>query len=183
MTDAAKPTSNSSDEMSREEKIEKLGSMIKDIKMAMLTTADPDGQMRSRPMASLSHDFDGRIYFFTREHSGKVDSIQQDQHVNLAYSDPNDQKYVSVVGRASLSKDRAQMEKFWNPAMKAWFPEGLEDPEITLIEVAVESAELWDSPPNKVVRLVGMAEALITGKTYDQIHGTHNQRIDLNQAH
>lgn len=170
-------------DLTRDQKIEKLGSMIKDIKMAMLTTADPDGQMRSRPMATLSNEFQGQLYFFTREHSGKVASIQQDQHVNVAYADPSSQTYVSVVGRASLSKDRAKMEQFWNPAMKAWFPDGLEDPEISLIEVLVESAELWDSPPNKVVRLVGMAEALLTGKPYDQIHGNHNERLNLNQSH
>lgn len=166
-------------ELTRDEKIEKLGSMIQDIRMAMLTTADPDGQLRSRPMATLSHKFDGRLYFFTQEHSGKVASIEQDQHVNLAYSNPDKQNYISVSGRGSISQEKALIEELWSPAMKAFFPEGLEDPELALITVDVDSAEIWDSPPSMIVKFVGLAEAVITGKSYDQIHGNNDHKIDL----
>jgi general stress protein 26 len=167
------------DELTREEKIEKLGGMIQDIRMAMLTTADPDGQLRSRPMATLRHEFDGRLYFFTKESSGKVESIEQDQHVNLAYSNPEKQHYVSVTGRGAISRDHAQMKELWNPMMKAFFPEGLEDPELALLTVQVDSAELWDSPPSMIVKMVGLAEALVTGKSYDQLHGNNDLKVDL----
>ena len=175
------PTQNK--ELTRDEKIQKLGTFIKEIKMAMLTTADTDGKLRSRPMGTLTTGFDGKIRFVTREHSGKVESIQQDQHVNVAYSDIDGQKYVSVVGQASLTTDKETLAKYWNPAMKAWFPEGLEDPEIALIEIDVESAEIWDSPPNKLVQLVGMAEAIVTGKSFDELHGNQSERVELGSRH
>ena len=167
----------------RQEDIAKLGEMIKGIKIAMLTTVDPDGALRSRPMATQDADFEGQLWFFTREHSGKVQSIQNDQHVNVGYSDVDGQRYISVAGRGSLVTDKDTMKRFWNPALKAWFPDGLEDPEIALIRVDVESAEIWDSPPGFFVRLAGFAEAVVTGKPYDQIHGNHNQRLDLDTHH
>lgn len=148
----------------------KLAEAIKDIKMTMLTTVGDDGCLISRPMATLRIDedkFDGKIYFFTDKSSPKVLNISSDQNVNLAYAEPGKQKYISVAGTAGLVQDKALMASLWTPAMKAWFPEGLLDPNLGLICVEVVTAELWDSPPSKVVQLVGIAKALATGQRYN----------------
>ena len=160
--------------------LERLGSMIKDIRIAMLSTVDETGAIYSRPMANQEikpKEFDGVLYFFTKNNSPKVHAIEHDQHVNLAYSEPKKQEYVSVSGKAFISEDKALMEKLWNPIMKAWFPEGLEDPEICLIGVNIESAELWDAPSSKVVQMVGLAKALLTGKPLD--HDLSSEKINL----
>lgn len=162
----------------------KLAVALKDIKFTMFTTIGEDGNLYSRPMATLEIDerkFDGRIWFFTDIHSPKVSNLSNDQHVNLAYARPDDQKYVSVAGSAEIVNDRAKMKELWTPAMKAWFPEGIDDPNIGLICVNVESAELWDSPPSKVVQLVGMAKAIATGKRYEG--EKHQHHIDVGGRH
>ena len=164
--------------MSRDESIERLGKMIKGIRVAMLTTLDPDGVLRSRPMATQEADFDGTLWFFTKKSTGKVHSIENDQHVNLAYSKPDDQNYVSVAGTATIVEDRAKIHELWTPAMKAWFSEGVDDPEITLIRVDVDSAEIWDSPSSPVVHLIGMAKSIITGRSMDE--GKQPERVTLN---
>lgn len=164
--------------------LEKLASMIKDIKFTMLTTVAPDGTIHSRPMATQNLDvknFDGTLWFFSKKNSFKNHDIETDQHVNLAYANPDKQQYVSVCGRATISRDRKKMEELWNPVLKAWFPEGLEDPEITLIGVITESAELWDSPPSKVVQVAGFVKSAVTGKPLDQKH--NSQHIDLQARH
>lgn len=154
---------------------------IKDIRICMLVTSDQDGVLRSRPMATQkfdnSHVFDGKLYFFTKEHSPKSESIEQDQDVNLAYANPDSNTYVSVTGSARISKDKAKMKELYTPAIKAWFPEGLEDPEIALIEVDVESAQYWDSPNGKLVQLVGFAKAILTGK--EMKHDQASKKLDL----
>ena len=147
-----------------------LATMIKDIKFTMMTTSDESGAMFSRPMANQKIDaanFDGDLWFFTKLDSPKVFALNQDHHVNLAYADTDKQNYVSVCGMARISTDKEKMKELWNPTLKAWFPEGLLDPQIALICVSVHSAELWDSPPSKVVQLVGMAKAIVTGKPMD----------------
>jgi general stress protein 26 len=163
--------------------LERLASMIKDIKFTMLTTVTDDGSIHSRPMATqnLDETFDGTLWFFSKKHSFKNHDIQTDQNVNLAYANPDKQHYASVSGRAIISNDKSKMQELWNPLLKAWFPEGLEDPEISLIGVRVESAELWDSPPSKVVQLAGMVKSAVTGKPYDQ--KAHSQHIDLQSQH
>ena len=86
------------------------------------------------------------------------------QHVNVSYAEPDQQKYVSVSGTAQLVRDRSKIEELWNPLFKAWFPQGLEDPDLALLKVNVDKAEYWDSPSSKVVRLAGFLKAVATGK-------------------
>jgi general stress protein 26 len=71
---------------------------------------------------------------------------------------------VSVSGRAQIVLDHHKFEELWSPLYKAWFPLGLEDPDLILIKVHVESAEYWDSPSNMIVKLVGFAKAILSGQ-------------------
>jgi general stress protein 26 len=164
--------------------LEKLAAMIKDIKFTMLSTVTADGSIHSRPMATQHLDvksFDGTLWFFSKKSSFKNSDIKTEQHVNLAYANADKQQYVSVSGRAQISNDKQKMKELWNPLLKAWFPEGLEDPEISLIGVQVDNAELWDSPPSKVVQLAGFVKSAVTGRPYDQKN--HSQHIELQNRH
>lgn len=163
----------------RQASIEKLNSLIKDIKFAMLTTAESDGTLRSRPMATQQSPFDGDLYFFTYGHAPKVEEAQQHRNVNLSYANPDDNAYVSVSGKAELLRDRSKMEELWNPIYKAWFPKGLDEPDIALLKVNVEQAEYWDSTNNKIVQLVGFVKAMVTGTP---AQGGENEKLNLERG-
>ncbi|HEX8472650.1 MAG TPA: pyridoxamine 5'-phosphate oxidase family protein [Pyrinomonadaceae bacterium] len=160
----------------RDESIRKLGEMIQGIEFAMLTTVEDDGTLRSRPMATQQVEFDGDIYFFTRASSPKVDEVEQEHNVNVAYSNPEQHRYVSVSGKARLVRDRRKIEELWKPSLKAWFPDGLEDPDIALLKVEVEKAEYWDSPSSPVAHLVGFVKAVATGTTFQP---GENEKLNL----
>lgn len=154
--------------------IKKLRELIKDIKYAMLTTIEDDGSLRSRPMATLQTEFDGDLWFFTSADAPKVHEVEQHQQVNLSYAEPDKQKYVSVSGTAQLVRDRAKMEELWNPLFKAWFTQGLDDPNLALLKVSVDKAEYWDSPSSQVVRLVGFLKSIATGSPIGNL-GEHEK--------
>lgn len=156
--------------------IEKLARLIKDIRIAMLTTVDQEGQLHSRPMATQTAEFDGNLWFFTGMSTPKVGEIQKDQHVNVSYAAPDDHRYVSVSGRAEIVRDRKKAEELWNPFYKAWFPKGIDDPDLVLLKVRVERAEYWDSPSSPVVYLVGFLKAIVTG---ERAEVRENEKIDL----
>lgn len=155
--------------------VEKLKEMLEGIDFCMLTTID-GGQLRSRPMSTQQFEFDGDLWFFTRDNTHKADEVAKDPRVNVAYSKPDDNRYVSVSGTAEIVKDRAKMEELWSPILKAWFPDGLEDPHICLLKVGVEQAEYWDAPSSTIVQLFGMAKALATGT--EMSYG-ENKKINL----
>jgi general stress protein 26 len=159
----------------RRESIAKLREMLEDIDFCMMTTID-SGHLRARPMSTQAAEFDADVWFFTNDSSHKIEEIEKDNRVCLGYAKPDDSTYVSVSGRAEISKDRAKMDELWNPVLKAWFPEGLDDPHICLMKVTVEHAEYWESPSGKLVQLLGFVKALTTGQEAD--YG-ENKKIDL----
>lgn len=159
--------------------IEKVRELIKGINFAMMTTAREDGTLHSRPMATQRFEFDGNLWFFTGRASTKVKEIKADQHVNLSYADPDGNRYLSIAGRASIVRDRAKAKELWNPFYRTWFPKGLDDPNLALMKVKVESAEVWDSPSSMMVHLYGIVKATLTGKRPKV--GDH-RKIDLAPA-
>ena len=147
---------------SHDESLAKIQDLIKDIRIAMLSTAGEDGKIYSRPMATQQTRFQGELWFLTRQDSGKVNEIRHDAHVNVAYADPKGSSFVSLAGQAEVSRDRARIHELWNPMYKAWFPDGEEDPEIAALKVTVEDAEYWEAPSNALVRNFQILRAAAT---------------------
>jgi general stress protein 26 len=145
--------------------MQKLADLIAEANIAMLTTAEADGTLRSRPLATLEMDSEGKLWFFTAMSSGKVSEIDQHRKVNLSYVNLDKQDYVSISGHARLFRDPEKMQELWTPWVEPWFPEGLSDPDLGLLEVTVDDAEYWDAPASKTQRLLGLAKALSSGKT------------------
>ena len=160
---------------SRQESIKKINELTEGIDFCMMTTID-SGVMRSRPMSTQEFDFDGDLWFFTSDNTHKISEIEKDDRVNVAYSKPDDNTYVSISGKAEIVKDSAKIEELWSPVLKAWFPKGLDDSHLCLLKVGVEQAEYWDAPSSSIVQLFGMVKAIATGTEAD--YG-ENKKISL----
>jgi general stress protein 26 len=157
-------TNETPQDMTREQMIAKVAELIKDINIAMLTTEAEDGMLHSRPMATQKSDFDGTLWFFTGLSTGKVSEIDWNPEVNLSYAEPKDTRYVSLSGSAEILHDRAKIREFWSDIYKAWFPQGIDDPDLCLMKVEVSFAEYWDVPSGKMVQVFGFLKALATGE-------------------
>ncbi len=149
---------------------------VKKVKFAMLTTIEEDGEIHTRPMATNQMDDDGTLWFFTKAHTAKVDEVKQDQRVGLSYSDPAGDTYVTASGTATVVRNRKKIEELWNDTLKAWFPKGLEDPDIALLKVTPDRAEYWDETGGKLVTLFKIASALLQGKKH---RSSEHEKLDL----
>jgi general stress protein 26 len=149
---------------SRGQMVAKVAELIKDINVAMMTTEAEDGLLHSRPMATQKTEFDGTLWFFTGLSTGKVSEIDWNPEVNLSYAEPSDTRFVSVSGTAEIVDDRARMRELWSDIYKAWFPQGIDDPDLCLMKVEVSFAEYWDVPSGKMVQVFGFLKALATGE-------------------
>ena len=152
--------------MSQKKGNAKVRELVEGIQTCMFVTQDTDGSLKSRPMNTNEMDEQGNIWFFTEAFTEKVEEFQENRPVNLAYAKQSDDDYVSVSGKAFLTRDRAQLEEKWNPVLKAWFPDGLETKGIALIKVVPESAEYWDATDNKLVQGIQILKAMITGERH-----------------
>lgn len=144
--------------------LDKLWEMIKSIDVGMMTSLD-DGHLRARPMWTLRDEHEPtRLFFFTRLSSHKMEELRANPEVGIAYNDPKTQDYVSVSGRAQLSRDPDRMRRLWAEPMRTWFPEGLDDPDLGMLSVEIVQAEYWDSPSSTMVHLYGYVKASLTGQ-------------------
>jgi general stress protein 26 len=148
--------------------MEKVSKLINDIRIGMLTTQDEHGNLVSRPMAVMQLDEEGNLWFLTKEHSPKTDQIDKNYKVNVAFADSSDSSYVSVSGTGEELQDRAKIEELWSPMAKPWFPDGKDDPSLSILKVHIETAEYWDSTSSRMVRLFEMARAALTGDSYNE---------------
>ena len=143
--------------------LKKLRKLIKGARVAMLTTVARDGTLRSRPMATLKAPFEGDVWFFTRATAPKADEIRENDHVNVSFSDGDDNRYLSISGTASLVRDKERLEQLWSGRLKNWFPDGKKDPDLALLRVRVDRAEYWDAKTAAMVHLGGLVKSSLRG--------------------
>lgn len=150
-----------------------LDKLMKQTKFGMLTTLSSEGSLHSRPMTLQEFDFDGDLWFFTGRNSKIAQDLEGNSEVCLSFSKPEDSIYISVSGRAELVENPEKEKQLWNPIYSAWFPEGLNDPNLALLRVRVKSADFWDIKSSKFTQLFGFAKAMVTGKPAGPELGEH----------
>ena len=77
-----------------------------------------------------------------------------------------------------VEEAREKMKELWTRWVEPWFPNGLDDPDLALLEVTIDEAEFWDAPASRMQRLFGLTKALTTGDTsqlgeHAKIHPQH----------
>lgn len=129
--------------MSEAEPVAKIWKLMTDIGTAMLVTHTDGENMRARPMAARVEEEDNAVYFFSDADAPKDREIAHDSHVCLAFADPAQTRFVSVVGIAEAFTDIGLAERLWRAADKAYFTD-YTDPRLRVIRVTPTSAEFWE---------------------------------------
>ena len=70
---------------------------------------------------------------------------------------------MDVWGKGSVITDKAQIKDKWSPVVKAYFPQGAEDPNLALLKVQPTNVYYWESETGKMVQFIKMAAAAVTG--------------------
>jgi general stress protein 26 len=153
-----------------DKKLDELYGLIEGIEIAMFTTRRPDGQLVSRPMATQTQAEGSDLWFVTDIESHKLDELDFDPHVNLAYYKDRTREWVSVSGTAAVSQDRRAIRELYRKDWKAWFGDeggtrdgGPDDPRLALILVDVESVTYLKVDKPQPVVLFEVAKAMVTG--------------------
>lgn len=158
------------DEAPLAKKLEDLYDLIDGIEIAMFTTRRPDGQLVSRPMATQTQAEGSDLWFVTDIESHKLDELEFDPHVNLAYYKDRTREWVSVSGTATISQDRRAIHELYQKDWKVWFGDqggerdgGPDDPRLALILVDVQSVEYLKVNKPAPLVLFEVAKGMVTG--------------------
>jgi general stress protein 26 len=158
------------DEAPLDKKLADLYRLIEGIEIAMFTTRRPDGQLVSRPMATQTQAEGADLWFVTDIESNKLDELDFDPHVNLAYYKDRTREWVSVSGTATVTQDRQAIRELYQRDWKAWFGDqggerdgGPDDPRLALVLVDVQSVVYLKVDKPAPVVLFQVAKGMLTG--------------------
>ncbi|HET7409880.1 MAG TPA: pyridoxamine 5'-phosphate oxidase family protein, partial [Paracoccaceae bacterium] len=146
---------------------DKFWDMIEDHHACMLVTHGPGGTLHARPMHAIPDREKREILFYTQVADGKAHEIASSNEVCLTFVSHKKNDYIAVQGTAELTRDRELIEKHWNIMVKAWFPEGKDDPNIAMIRVKVRAGEYWDSSSSDISNALRMMTAAAGGRRPD----------------
>jgi len=153
--------------LSGEDALSRFRELLPSFTSAMLLTHAMDGvDPHARPMGLIGDpaDFEGTLWFFSDDRSRKIAEIARQPRASLVLQSDSDHAYLHVLGWASVDEDRGRMRELYTPLLRAWFPEGLDDPHLTLIRFDVERAEYWSSPGGMLQELIAFTRAVFTGR-------------------
>jgi general stress protein 26 len=152
--------------LSGDDALARFRDLLPSFRSAMLVTHAMDGaDPHARPMGLVGDPaaFDGSLWFFSDERSRKIAEIARQPRASLILQSDRDHAYLHALGWASVADDRVRMRELYTPTLRAWFPDGLEDPHLTLIRFDVERAEYWDSPGGMLQVFGAFTKAIVTG--------------------
>ena len=129
--------------MTEQNRIARVWDIIEKTRVGMLTTQFSGG-LRARPLEARANRDAGVIWFVTDVRGTKDDEIDASHDIGLVFIDEGDHLYLSITGRAFVTRDIAQTKNLWKKADDAWFPGGPDDPNVRLLRIEPITAELWD---------------------------------------
>ena len=119
-----------------------------------------------QPMTAFSEPETGQIWFFTRDNTELAEAVAAEgaPHAMLIVSSKDQDIQACLGGTLTLSHDAARIDRFWNAAVAAWYPDGKDDPHLTLLRLDLDSAAVWLHEAGPVRFAFEIARANMTGR-------------------
>jgi general stress protein 26 len=115
-----------------------------------------------QPMTAFCEPESGQIWFFTRTDTDLAQAVTQAGQAQFIVQAKDQGFQASIAGRLVQTFDAARMERYWNPIVSAWYPEGREDPRLTMLQFDVADAQVWLSETNPLAFAFQIARANLT---------------------
>ena len=97
----------------------------------------------ARPMTAQFEGDGGPIWFFTARNNGIVQALPRGDRAIATFADKGHDLFATVHGSLSVDNDRAVVDRLWNRFVAAWYEGGKDDPNLTLLRLDTERAEIW----------------------------------------
>ncbi|MHB8473122.1 MAG: pyridoxamine 5'-phosphate oxidase family protein [Gammaproteobacteria bacterium] len=144
-------------DMTEENPISRAWDIIEKARVGMLTTQFSGG-LRARPLEARADRDAGMIWFVTDVRGAKDDEIDAAHDIGLVFIDKGDRAYLSITGRAFVTRDPAKTKEIWKKTDDIWLPGGPDDPNVRLLRIEPITAELWDGPSSGTIAVFEFAK-------------------------
>ncbi|MBU1384511.1 MAG: pyridoxamine 5'-phosphate oxidase family protein [Alphaproteobacteria bacterium] len=100
----------------------------------------------AQPMTAYRDKETSTIWFFTREDTDLAKDVGAGQSAMFHYGSKDQNVWACIHGQLSVQgHDRELIERYWNPVLAAWYPEGKDDPKLTILRFEAGDGRVWVS--------------------------------------
>lgn len=161
------PEENRAD-LSAQDAIAKIKELVEKAETCFFcTNARTSESSGARPMSVQQVDEAGNLWFLSADDSHKNEELAADPVVQLYFQGSAHSDFLMLSGTATVSRDKVKIKELWEPIVKTWFTEGVDDPRITAIKVAPTEGYYWDTKHGQAVAGIKMLIGAAIGKTLD----------------
>jgi general stress protein 26 len=125
----------------------------------------------TQPMTAFPEREAGLIWFFTRDDTDIARETATDIEARLILMSKDRKVFADVRGMLMLAHDKDRIDRYWNPMVAAWYPEGKDDPHLTLLRFVPDEGQVWVSEKGLVRLGFQIAKANLT-KTKPNVGGS-----------
>ena len=156
------------DNLHEAEAIEKIKELVeKGQNCFFCTTESTEKSNGARPMNVRQVDENGNLWFLIANDSHTFQDLNEDPFVQLFFQGSKHSDFLQLKAQVEVIHSRAKLEQLWEPIIKTWFTEGIDDPRIAMIKVKPFEGYYWDTKHGSTVAGVKMMIGAVTGKTLD----------------
>lgn len=119
----------------------------------------------AQPMTAFREEETGTIWFFTRDDTdlARDAGIGGGQSAMFHYGSKDQKVWACIHGELSVhGQDRSIIDRYWNPVLAAWYPEGKDDPHLTILRFDGDDGRVWVSDGSLLKFAFEIAKANIT---------------------
>lgn len=149
-----------------QEAIDKIKDMAESIDFCMFATRLGQKPFHVIPMSTKKVDLNGHVWFLSGKDSDHNKNIHKDNSVQVMYSEPGDMSFMTIHGTASINTEKSILKELYGSSDDNWF-DGLDDPNLTAIQVIPAEAHYWEPKHNKLVTLFKMGVGAVSGEQPD----------------
>ena len=112
-----------------------------DVTMMLGLDGVEDGH--ARPMTAQVEGDHGPIWFFAAKDNVLVQRLGEGKRAIATFTSKGHDLFAAVHGNLILDNDRAAIDRLWNRYVAAWYEGGKDDPNLALLRLNAERAEIW----------------------------------------
>ena len=64
--------------------------------------------------------------------------------------------FAHIHGTLNLSNDRAVIDRLWNPIIASWYKDGKDDPDLVLLRLDADSADVWEAQAGATLKAAAL---------------------------
>ena len=131
-------------DIDRAELERKLWDTIHDTQTGMLGVTGPN-MHHMQPMTAFVEPERRAIWFYVRRDNDLIKQIQSSHKAMFCVVGKGRHLFACLGGELTEQYDPERIDRFWNPVVAAWYPEGKDSPELTMLRYDVADAQVWVS--------------------------------------